>query len=98
MPIGGFMNAVPPAVFLVIHIVLLVIGAVFARRSFAAGQGTPGWGFTLFAIAEAFYLTYHLDWTVFLFAHTLAEVLDALAFILFFTVVSQKMLAARESR
>jgi hypothetical protein len=48
-----------------------------------------------FAVAEATYMTYHLDWTVFLFAHTLAEVLDALAFILIFAAVSQKMLAAR---
>jgi hypothetical protein len=29
-------------------------------------------------------MTYHLDWTVFLFAHTIAEVLDLGAFILVF--------------
>jgi hypothetical protein len=89
------MNALPPAVFLLIHVVLFIIGVIFARRSFSTGQGTVGWGFTLFAVAEATYMTYHLDWTVFLFAHTLAEVLDALAFILIFAAVSQKMLAAR---
>ena len=27
-------------------------------------------------------MTYHLDWTVFLFAHTIAEVLDLAAFVL----------------
>ncbi|MDR7401979.1 MAG: hypothetical protein QN155_07120 [Armatimonadota bacterium] len=97
MPFGGFLNAIPPAVFLLIHIVLFVIGVVFARRSFGAGQGRLGWGFTLFAVAEVSYMTYHLDWTVFLFAHTLAEVLDALAFIAIFTAVSQKMLAARRA-
>jgi len=30
------------------------------------------------------YMTYHLDWTVFLFAHTIAEVLDLTAFVLVF--------------
>ena len=29
-------------------------------------------------------MTYHLDWTVFLFAHTIAEVLDLAAFVLVF--------------
>jgi hypothetical protein len=29
-------------------------------------------------------MTYHLDWTVFLFAHTIAEVLDLVAFVIFF--------------
>jgi hypothetical protein len=29
-------------------------------------------------------MTYHLDWTVFLFAHTIAEVLDLSAFVLVF--------------
>ena len=44
-----------------------------------------GWGFSLFALAELSYMTYHLDWTVFLFAHTVSEVLDLLAFILIFS-------------
>jgi hypothetical protein len=37
------------------------------------------------ALAELSYMTYHLDWTVFLFAHTVSEVLDLLAFILIFS-------------
>ncbi len=40
--------------------------------------------FSLFAAAELVYMTYHLDWTVFLFAHTIAEVLDLAAFVLVF--------------
>ena len=40
--------------------------------------------FSLFAAAELIYMTYHLDWTVFLFAHTIAEVLDLAAFVLVF--------------
>ena len=43
-----------------------------------------GIAFGLFAAAELVYMTYHLDWTVFLFAHTIAEVLDLAAFVLVF--------------
>jgi hypothetical protein len=35
-------------------------------------------------VTELVYMTYHLDWTVFLFAHTIAEVLDLVAFVLVF--------------
>jgi hypothetical protein len=84
MPFGDFVNAIPPIGFLAIHVVLFLIGAYFAWRSFGAGASLLGWGFSLFAIAELSYMTYHLDWTVFLFAHTISEVLDLLAFVLVF--------------
>ena len=38
-------------------------------------------------------MTYHLDWTVFLFAHTIAEVLDLVAFVLVFVGAVQPVLA-----
>jgi len=94
MPIGGFVNAIPMPVFLVIHAVALIIGAYFARRAFAAGAADFGWGFALYALAEASYLTYHLDWTVVLFAHTISEVLDLGAFILVFAGLSRQLAAA----
>ena len=84
MPIGSFLNAFPPAFFLVVHLVAFLIGAYFASRAFSTGSSLLGWGFALFAVAELVYMTYHLDWTVFLFAHTIAEVLDLVAFILVF--------------
>jgi hypothetical protein len=37
-------------------------------------------------------MTYHLDWTNFLFAHTISEVLDLLAFILVFVTATQRAL------
>ena len=45
------------------------------------------------------YVTYHVDWTVFLFAHTVAEVLNLVAFVLVFagavyTVVRRPALEA----
>ena len=92
MPFGDFINAVPPLGFLVIHIVLFAIGAYFAWRSFGAGVSTLGWAFSLFALAEVSYMTYHLDWTTFLFAHTISEVLDLGAFVLVFVAASQSIL------
>jgi len=98
MPIGGLLNAFPPAFFLVVHLAAFVIGAYFASRAFSAGTRSLGWGFTLFAIAEIVYMTYHLDWTVFLFAHTIAEVLDLAAFILVFVGAVQTSAARLSAR
>jgi len=46
----------------------------------------------LFALAEISYMTYHLDITTFLFAHTISEVLDVVAFVLVFVGFSQRAL------
>jgi len=80
MPFGDFVNAIPAPVFLLIHLVLFLAGAFFAYRSFSVGATLVGLGFSFFALAEISYMTYHLDWTVFLFAHTVSEVLVLLGF------------------
>ena len=90
MPFGTFINAIPAPVFMAIHLVAFVIAAVFARRSFAANAADFGWAFALYALAELSYFTYHMDWTVFLFAHTISEVLDLLAFIILFTGLARR--------
>jgi hypothetical protein len=92
MPFGDFVNSIPPLGFLVVHIVLFAAGTYFAWRSFGAGASTLGSGFALFALAEIVYMTYHLDWTVFLFAHTIAEVLNLVAFTLLFVGISRSIL------
>jgi hypothetical protein len=93
MPFGDFVNAIPPLGFLAIHVALFAIGAYFAWRSFGAAQSILGWAFSLFALAEVSYMTYHLDWTTFLFAHTISEVLDAGAFILVFVAAGARLRA-----
>ena len=93
MPFGTFINAIPAPVFMVIHLAGFVIGAFFARRAFAAQASDFGWAFALYALAELSYFTYHMDWTVFLFAHTISEVLDLLAFIILFTGLARRGLA-----
>jgi hypothetical protein len=93
MPIGDFINVLPPPVFLAIHLTAFAIGAYFAWRSFEADAPLLGWAFTLFAAAELTYMTYHLDWTVILFAHTIAEVLDLVAFVLVFVAATRGMSA-----
>ena len=93
MPFGTFINAIPAPVFMVIHLAGLAIGAYFARRAFAANASDLGWAFALYALAELSYFTYHMDWTVFLFAHTVCEVLDLVAFILLFMGLVRRGLA-----
>ncbi len=97
MPFGTFINALPPAVFLVIHLILFIIGVVFAYRAYSSDAPYLGSAFALFAIAELVYMTYHLDWTVFLFAHTIAEVLDLVAFILVFVAASRRVFTVRRT-
>lgn len=96
--VGEIVNQIPPPVFLTIHVVLFLIGAFFAYRSFTANARLLAWGFALFALAEISYMTYHLDWTTFLFAHTISEVLDGAAFVLIFVGAAQGALVAASSR
>ena len=84
MPYGGWINELPTGFFLVVHIAAFVIGGGFAWLAYKRELGLLGAAFSLFAAAELVYMTYHLDWTVFLFAHTIAEVLDLAAFVLVF--------------
>jgi len=98
MPFGDFVNQIPAPVFLAIHLTAFLIGAFFAWRSFGAGVSLLGWGFSLFALAEISYMTYHLDWTVFLFAHTVSEVLDLVAFVLVFVAATRRSLIGDPAR
>jgi lysylphosphatidylglycerol synthetase-like protein (DUF2156 family) len=92
MPFGDFVNAIPPIGFLAVHLVLFAAATFFAWRSFGAGASTLGWAFSLFALSEISYMTYHLNWTVILFAHTVSEVLNLLAFTLVFVAASRTVL------
>jgi hypothetical protein len=84
MPYGSWINDLPTSFFLAVHLAAFAIGAGFAWVSFRRDLPLLGTAFSLFAAAECVYMTYHLDWTVFLFAHTIAEVLDLAAFVLVF--------------
>jgi uncharacterized membrane protein len=42
-------------------------------------------------------MTYHLDWTVFLFAHTISEVLDLVAFVLVFVAAVWSTVESRRA-
>lgn len=98
MPYGTWVNSFPTGFFLVVHLAAFLIGAYFAYRSFNTEARLVGWGFALYAVAEIVYMTYHLDWTVFLFAHTIAEVLDLGAFVLLFAGVAQRVVSVDRSR
>lgn len=61
MPFGDFVNQIPAPVFLAIHLTAFLVGASFAWRSFGSGARALGWAFSLFALAELSYMTYHAD-------------------------------------
>jgi hypothetical protein len=97
MPYGGWINDLPTGFFLAVHVAAFAIGAGFAWLAFKRELPLLGWAFSLFAAAEVAYMTYHLDWTVFLFAHTVAEVLDLSAFVLVFVAAGRGVVAMRGS-
>jgi hypothetical protein len=84
MPYGDWINEFPTGFLLVVHIAAFALGGGFAWLAFKRELALLGSAFSLFAAAELVYMTYHVDWTVFLFAHTIAEVLDLTAFVLVF--------------
>jgi hypothetical protein len=83
-PCCDVINELPWGFFMLVHIVLFGAAAYFAVRSFGADQRLFGWGFTLFALGEVSYMTYHVNITQFLFAHTISEVLVGAAIVLLF--------------
>ena len=95
MPYGDWVNELPTAFFLVVHVTAFAVGASFAWLAFKRELGLLGTAFSLFATAEVVYMTYHLDWTVFLFAHTIAEVFNLVAFVLVFAGAVWHAVAAR---
>jgi hypothetical protein len=95
MPWGDWINELPTAFFMVVHIAAFALGAGFAWFAFKRELGVLAGAFSLFAAAELTYMTYHLDWTVFLFAHTIAEVLDLVAFVLVFAAAAWQVAPRR---
>jgi hypothetical protein len=57
-----------------------------------------GWGFSLHVLADLRYMTYHLNWTAFLFTHTISEVLDLVAFVLLFVAETKGVRLRQPSR
>ena len=95
MPWGSWINDLPTGFFLVVHIAAFALGAGFAWLAARRELPVLATAFGLFAAAELVYMTYHLDWTVFLFAHTIAEVLDLVAFVLVFAAAVWQTAAGR---
>jgi hypothetical protein len=89
-PIDVIVRDLPWGFFLVVHIALFAVGGYFALRGFEHRENLFGSGFALFALAEISYMTYHVNITNFLFAHTISEVLDGVAFVLLFAAAVQR--------
>ena len=95
MPWGDWINELPTGFFLLVHMAASAIGAAFAWLAFKRDLGLLAAAFALFGVAELTYVTYHLDWTVFLFAHTISEVLNLVAFVLVFAAAVWQVARAR---
>ena len=89
-PIDIIVRDLPWGFFLAVHIALFAAGGYFALRAFEHRENLFGTGFALFALAEISYMTYHVNITNFLFAHTISEVLDGAAFVLLFAAAVQR--------
>lgn len=89
-PIDVIVRDLPWWFFMVVHVALFLVGAWFALRAFDHGESTFGTGFALFSLAEISYMTYHVNITNFLFAHTIAEVLVGVAFVVLFAAAARK--------
>jgi hypothetical protein len=82
-------SSIPMHVFMAVHLAGLAIGVALAYKAFGASRAAFGWAFSLYALAEILYMGYHVGVTTFLLSHTLAEVLDLVAFILVFAGIAQ---------
>jgi hypothetical protein len=71
------------------HLIGFLLGVFFAYRASGGMARLTGRVFGLYALAELVYMTYHLDWMVFLFAHTISEVLDLVAIVPLFVAATQ---------
>ena len=90
MPVGAFVGALPPLVFLLLHLFAFVAAGYFAFRAFGADRGALGWAFTLFALGELLYAGASLDLFVLLFAHLLAALFDVAALFLVFSATLRR--------
>lgn len=89
-PCCDVINRVPWRFFMVVHVALFALGVVFALRMFQSERQLFGFGFALFALAEISYMTYHVNLTLFLFAHTVSEVLVGVALVTLFAAVARE--------
>jgi predicted hotdog family 3-hydroxylacyl-ACP dehydratase len=99
VPYGTFVNDLPTWFFMAVHIAAFAVAVYFAWVAVDRDAPLVATGFALYGLAEVSYMTYHLDWTVFLFAHTISEVLDLGAFVCVFAgAVLQLRAAGRRER
>jgi len=80
-PFGTFAQAIPHWGFIIIHSTLILVAFSLSQKTKRAGHAAAANGFLFFILAELSYITYHAHLTHFLFAHTVAEVLDILALV-----------------
>ena len=97
-PCCQFINELPQWFFLVVHVVIFLFAIVFGIRALGAGDRGFGWGFSLLALGEISYLTYHVNLTLFLLAHTISEVLVLVAILVLAGTAARRGVFGRSVR
>jgi hypothetical protein len=83
-PCCDLINRVPWGFFMLVHVALFTLAVVIALRLLQSDHELFALGFGIFALAEVSYMTYHVNLTLFLFAHTISEVLVLAGFVTLF--------------
>jgi hypothetical protein len=89
-PCCAVINRVPWGLFMVVHVAVFALAVVFASQMFGNGRELFGLGFAFVALAELSYMTYHVNLTLFLFAHTISEVLVLAGIGTLFTAIARE--------
>lgn len=97
-PCCQFINDIPQWFFLLVHVAIFLVALVVALRAFGAADRGLGWGFMFFALAEVSYLTYHVNITLFLFAHTISEVLVLLGILMIAASAMRRAVGGRPAQ
>ena len=91
MPVGGFLDALPSALFVAVHLMELAIG-VWAIRSLSGGRAPYAYAFALYAISQIAFLTV-FGGAITLKFGVLIEQMLVLAMVLWIAVRSQRATA-----
>ncbi len=95
MPFGTFVDQIPNPVFIMIHLVFLLVALWFAYQCYRSRYTLASFGFLMYAISQFSYILYHINVTVIMFSHTLAEVFNFLGFVSLFMAMGQAWVASR---
>lgn len=98
MHFGAFADQIPNPVFIMIHLTFLLVALWFAYQCYQSKYTLASLGFFMYSISQFSYILYHINVTVILFSHTLAEVSNFLGFVSLFMAIGQALVVGSRTR